>query len=153
MRQLFLFVAMLLAVGNSHAQGVFKVNGEDIQKTPALITLDYSQIGNILVQFSDGSVVSYNMNLVEFYPNEVSSVSSIQNTMKEGPFFYIKGHVRDVLRLEGVTPGAEIGIYSANGAQKYLGKSNGKDTSVDVSLLGRGVYILRVGRQAVKFIK
>jgi len=150
MRQLLLFVAMLLAVGNSRAQGVFKVNGEDIQKTPALITLDYSQIGNILVQFSDGSVVSYNMNLVEFYPNEVSS---IQNTMKEGPFFYIKGHVRDVLRLEGVTPGAEIGIYSANGAQKYLGKSNGKDTSVDVSRLGRGVYILRVGRQAVKFIK
>jgi hypothetical protein len=150
MRQLFLFVAMLLAVGNSHAQGIFKVNGEDILKTPALITLDYSQIGNILVQFSDGSVVSYNMNLVEFYPNEVSS---IQNTMKEGPFFYIKGHVRDVLRLEGVTLGAEIGIYSANGAQKYLGKSNGKDTSVDVSRLGRGVYILRVGRQAVKFIK
>ena len=153
MRKIVLFMLMLLAVNSSQAAGVFKVNGEVITKTPTLITLDYSQIGNILVQFSDGSVVSYNMNLVEFYPNEVSSVSSIQNTMKEGPFFYIKGHVRDVLHLEGVTPGAEIGIYSANGAQKYLGKSNGKDTSVDVSRLGRGVYILRVGRQAVKFIK
>jgi len=145
-----LFVAMLLAVGNSYAQGVFKVNGEEILKTPTLIALDYSQTGNILVQFSDSSVVSYNMNLVEFYPNEVSSV---QNTMKDGPFFYIKGHVSDVLRLEGVTPGAEIGIYAANGAQKYLGKSNGRSASVDVSRLSRGVYILRVGRQAVKFIK
>jgi hypothetical protein len=90
------------------------------------------------------------MNLVEFYTDEAASV---QNTMKDGAFFHIKGHVRDVLQLEGVTPGEEIGIYAANGAQKYLGKSNGKNTSVDVSRLGRGVYILRVGRQAVKFIK
>jgi hypothetical protein len=150
MKKLLLFMVMLLAVGNSRAQGVFKVNGEDILKTPALITLDYSQAGNILVQFSDSSVVSYNMNLVEFYPNEVSS---IQNIMKDGPFFYIKGHVSDVLRLEGVTPGAEIGIYAANGVQKYLGKSSGRNASVDVSRLSRGVYILRVGRQAVKFIK
>lgn len=143
-------MAMLLAVGSSRADGVFKVNGEYIKKTPTLITLDYSQIGNILVQFSDSSVVSYNMNLVEFYSDEAASV---QNTMKDGAFFHIKGHVRDVLQLEGVTPGEEIGIYAANGAQKYLGKSNGKNSSVDVSRLSRGVYILRVGRQAVKFIK
>lgn len=143
-------MAMLLAVNSSWAGGVFKVNGEVIKKTPTLITMDYSQIGNILVQFSDSSVVSYNMNLVEFYTDEANS---IQNTMKEGPFFHIKGRVGDVLHLEGITPGAEIGIYAANGAQKYLGKSDGENTSVDVSRLGRGVYVLRVGRQAVKFIK
>ena len=150
MKKLLFLMFMLLAVNNSQAGGVFKVNGEDIQKTPTLITLDYSQVGYIQVQFSDGSVVSYNMNLVEFCPNEVNAV---QSAMKEGPFFHIKGHVRDVLRLEGITPGAEIGIYSANGAQKYRGKSDGKNTSVDVSRLSRGVYILRVDRQAVKFIK
>ena len=150
MKKLLLFMAMLLAVNSSRAEGVFKVNGEYIKKTPTLITMDYSQIGNILVQFSDSSVVSYNMNLVEFYSDEAASV---QNTMKDGAFFHIKGHVRDVLQLEGVTPGAEIGIYAANGAQKYLGKSNGKNSSVDVSRLSRGVYLLRVGRQAVKFIK
>lgn len=150
MKKLLLFVAMLLAVGSSRADGVFKVNGENIQETPTLITLDYSRAGYILVQFSDSSVVSYNMNLVEFYPNEVNA---IQNTMKEGAFFHVKGHVRDVLHLEGITPGAEIGIYAANGAQKYLGKADGKNSSVDVSRLSRGVYLLRVGRQAVKFIK
>ena len=150
MKKLLLFMAMLLAVNSSQAAGIFKVNGEEIKKTPTLITMDYSQIGNILVQFSDSSVVSYNMNLVEFYPNEVNA---IQNTMKEGTFFHIKGHVRDILQLEDVTPGAEIGIYAANGAQKYLGKADGKNTSVDVSRLSRGVYLLRVGRQAVKFIK
>ena len=150
MRKLLLFMLTLLAVNSSQAAGVFKVNGEVIRKTPTLISLDYSQTGNILVQFSDSSVVSYNMNLVEFYPNEATSV---QNTMKEGTFFHIKGHVGDVLHLEGVTPGAEIGIYAANGAEKYRGKSNGKNASVDVSRLSRGVYLLRVGRQAVKFIK
>ena len=161
MKKLLLFMAMLLAVGSSRADGVFKVNGEEIKKTPTLITLDYSKAGYIQVldyskagyiqvQFSDSSVVSYNMNLVEFCPNEVNA---IQNTMKEGTFFHIKGHVRDVLHLEGITSGAEIAVYSANGEQKYLGKSNGENMSVDVSHLSRGVYVLRVGRQAVKFIK
>lgn len=150
MRKFLSLLVALLTVFNSQAAGVIKVNGEEIKKTPTLITLDYSRAGYIQVQFSDSSVVSYNMNLVEFCPNEVNA---IQNTMKEGTFFHIKGHVRDVLHLEGITSGAEIAVYSANGEQKYLGKSNGEHMSVDVSRLSRGVYVLRVGRQAVKFIK
>ena len=150
MRKFLSLLVVLLTVFNSQAAGVIKVNGEEIKKTPTLITLDYSRAGYIQVQFSDSSVVSYNMNLVEFCPNEVNA---IQNTMKEGTFFHIKGHVRDVLHLEGITSGAEIAVYSANGEQKYLGKSNGENMSVDVSHLSRGVYVLRVGRQAVKFIK
>ena len=150
MRKFLSLLVALLTVFNSQAAGVIKVNGEEIKKTPTLITLDYSRAGYIQVQFSDSSVVSYNMNLVEFCPNEVNA---IPNTMKEGTFFHIKGHVRDVLHLEGITSGAEIAVYSANGEQKYLGKSNGENMSVDVSHLSRGVYVLRVGRQAVKFIK
>ena len=150
MRKFLSLLVALLTVFNSQAAGVIKVNGEEIKKTPTLITLDYSKAGYIQVQFSDSSVVSYNMNHVEFCPNEVNA---IQNTMKEGTFFHIKGHVRDVLCLEGITSGAEIAVYSANGEQKYLGKSNGENMSVDVSHLSRGVYVLRVGRQAVKFIK
>lgn len=150
MRKFLSLLVALLTVFNSQAAGVIKVNGEEIKKTPTLIMLDYSKAGYIQVQFSDSSVVSYNMNLVEFCPNEVNA---IQNTMKEGTFFHIKGHVRDVLHLEGITSGAEIAVYSANGEQKYLGKSNGENMSVDVSHLSRGVYVLRVGRQAVKFIK
>ena len=150
MRKFLSLLVALLTVFNSQAAGVIKVNGEEIKKTPTLITLDYSRAGYIQVQFSDSSVVSYNMNLVEFCPNEVNA---IQNTMKEGTFFHIKGHVRDVLCLEGITSGAEIAVYSANGEQKYLGKLNGENMSVDVSRLSRGVYVLRVGRQAVKFIK
>ena len=150
LRKFLSLLVALLTVFNSQAAGVIKVNGEEIKKTPTLITLDYSKAGYIQVQFSDSSVVSYNMNLVEFCPNEVNA---IQNTMKEGTFFHIKGHVRDVLHLEGITSGAEIAVYSANGEQKYLGKSNGENMSVDVSRLSRGVYVLRVGRQAVKFIK
>ena len=150
MRKFLSLLVALLTVFNSQAAGVIKVNGEEIKKTPTLITLDYSKAGYIQVQFSDSSVVSYNMNLVEFCPNEVNA---ILNAKKEGAFFHIKGHVRDVLHLEGITSGAEIAVYSANGEQKYLGKSNGENMSVDVSHLSRGVYVLRVGRQAVKFIK
>ena len=58
MKKLLLFMAMLLAVNSSQAAGVFKVNGEEIKKTPTLITMDYSRAGYIQVQFSDSSVVS-----------------------------------------------------------------------------------------------
>ena len=43
MRKLLFLFVMLLAVCDSQAEGVFKVNGEIIEKTPALITMDYSQ--------------------------------------------------------------------------------------------------------------
>lgn len=144
-------LVMLLAVCDIQADSIFKVNGEDIKKTPTLITLDYSKAGYVQVQFSDSSVVSYNMNLVEIYPKGV--VTSMQESTKEMTFFHITGHVGDFLHIEGVTAGSEIAIYSANGEQKYRGQSNSENTTVDVSRLSGGVYILRVGRQAVKFIK
>ena len=150
MKTVLLSLFMLLAVCDIQADGLFRVNGEDIKKTPTTITLDNSKVGYLQVTFSDHTVVSYNMNLIEFYPN---GVTSIQKPAKEGGFFHIKGHVRDVLYLEGITPKAEVGIYSADGAQKYRGKSNSKSMSIDVSRLSRGVYLLRVDRQAVKFFK
>jgi len=150
MRKLFITLFMLLCVYCIQAAGVFKVNGEIIEKAPVQMTLDNYQPGYLKVQFSDGSMVSYNMNLIEFYPNETSS---IKETTKDGGFFHIKGRVRDVLQLEGITPGAEINIYSAGGMQEIRSKSSGEKMTVDVSRLNQGVYILRVGHQSVKFIK
>ena len=95
MRKFLSLLVALLTVFNSQAAGVIKVNGEEIKKTPTLITLDYSKAGYIQVQFSDSSVVSYNMNLVEFCPNEVNA---IQNTMKEGTLLFIQQMVnRNIL--------------------------------------------------------
>ena len=150
MRKLLFSIVLLLAVSGSWAEGVFRVNGEDITKMPSQITLDYSRTGYVLVQFEDGSVVSYNMNLVEYYQTDVTAV---QNAKNEGLFFHIRGHVGDMLYLDGVTPGAELAIYAANGVEQYRGKANGMNMSVDVSRLTPGTYILRVDRRAVKFIK
>ena len=150
MRNLFFTLFMLLGVCYIQAVGVFKVNGEVIEKAPVQITLDDYQAGYLQVKFTDGSVISYNMNLIEYYPN---GTTSIKETAKGGAFFHIKGRVRDVLYLEGITPGAEISIYSASGMQEFRGKSSGENMTVNVSRLSQGVYILRVGHQSVKFIK
>ena len=74
MRKFLSLLVALLTVFNSQAAGVIKVNGEEIKKTPTLITLDYSKAGYIQVQFSDSSVVSYNMNL--FISRDMSVMSS-----------------------------------------------------------------------------
>lgn len=150
MRKLLFTLLMLLGVCYIQAAGVFKVNGEVIEKTPALITLDGYQAGYLQVKFTDGSVISYNMNLIEYYPNETTSIKEVA---KDGLFFQIKGRVRDVLYLEGITLGADISIYSASGVQEFRSKASSENTTVDVSRLGQGVYILRVGHQSVKFMK
>ena len=91
------------------------------------------------------------MNLMEILPNETSGIS--EATASAGRFFCIKGRVKDVLQLSGLEAGTSIAIYAANGRQVYQGKGTASDYAANTDKLAPGVYILRVGKQAVKFIK
>jgi hypothetical protein len=154
MKNIIFTFALLLSTYVVWADDVFKVNGEIIEKTPATITWDFNQPGYVNVEFTDGSVLNYNMNLLEYYPNGEGSIdTSVDNIKSNGIFFSINGKVEDVLRLEGLTPGRQLSIYTANGMQVYNGNTPGETMSIDVTHLKSGVYLLRVGRQAVKFIK
>jgi hypothetical protein len=68
-------------------------------------------------------------------------------------FFVIKGAVRDELRVEGAEPGADVRIYSAGGTLLMKGKTDSSLYVTDVSRFQRGVYLLQIGKQAVKFVK
>ena len=65
----------------------------------------------------------------------------------------IKGAVGNELRVEGAEPGADVMIYSAGGALLMKGKADSSLYVTNVSRLQRGVYLLQIGKQAVKFIK
>ena len=74
MKRLKVLIVCLLSLCTLQAQSVLKINGEKVEKYFSYITLDPTIPGNILVYFTDNSSESYNMNLVEVYPNGVNEV-------------------------------------------------------------------------------
>lgn len=151
-RKLLSVLVLLLSVTvQAQSDRLLTINGEAVEKDPVTITLDYMEPGNVIVAFTDGTKVSCNMNRLEILPNGATAIGKIERA-REG-FFVIKGAVRDELRVEGAKPGADVMIYSAGGTLLMRGKADSSLYVTDVSRLQHGVYLLRIGKQAVKFIK
>lgn len=151
-RKLLSVLVLLLSVTvQAQSDGLLTINGEIVKKDPVAITLDYEEMGNVIVEFTDGAKVSCNMNRLEILPNGLSAIRQVE-VAKEG-FFVIKGAVRDELRVEGAKPGADVMIYSAGGTLLMKDKTSSSQYVADVSRLQRGVYLLQIGKQTVKFIK
>lgn len=57
------------------------------------------------------------------------------------------------LHVFGMAKGVVIEVISTTGQTCVVTKADDGETTVDVSSLSNGTYILKVGKQAVKFIK
>jgi hypothetical protein len=148
---LFGLVLLLSMTVQAQTDRLLKINGEVVEKVPVTITLDYQEAGNVIVEFTDSTKVSCSMNRLEILPNESNDIRKVGST-DEG-FFVIKGAVRDELRIEGAEPGADVMIFSAGGTLLKKDKTSSSLYVTDVSRLQHGVYLLRIGKRAVKFIK
>lgn len=148
-----IILSFLLALSLfAKADNVLTVNGEQVGKDFTQMTLDVEKAGNMIVHFSDGSKVSYNMNLLEVLPNDVL-IDGIDQKTAESGFFSIKRAAHDVLSLEGAEAGEAIAIYSSTGALVLRDKCSGEHHNVNISALSSGIYILQVGKKAIKFNK
>ena len=56
------------------------------------------------------------------------------------------------LRLKGIAPGTPVKVYDTAG-KMCLSTTAGKQTRIDLNGLGRGIYIIRAGKTAIKFMK
>jgi len=148
---LFALILLLSVTVKAQTDRLLKINGEAVEKDPVTITLDYMEEGNVIVAFTDGTKVSCNMNRLEILPNEATAIRKVEDVQKG--FFVIKGAVGNELRVEGAEPGADVMIYSAGGALLMKGKADSSLYVTNVSRLQRCVYLLQIGKQAVKFIK
>lgn len=148
---LFVLILLLSLAVQAQSDRLLIINGEVVEKDPVTIALDSQEPGNVIVEFTDGSQVICNMNRLEFFPNGTTAIRNIEGS-KEG-FFVIKGAVLDELRVEGAEAGADVMIYSAGGTLLMKDKADSSLYVTNVSRLQRGVYLLRIGKQAVKFVK
>ena len=144
MRKILLLSAvslLMLAVG-ARADGVqtLTVNGETVEKTVVRITFDGD---NVVLHFDDDSQQTADMNTVVLG-------FSYSGTVAVGT---LHKPVGNVLHLEGLDEGIVVSIYDAQGKIVATATASLAKATLAASSLKSGVYLLKAGNQAVKFIK
>ena len=149
-KRLFLCLLLLIGFGTNvgaQTQQTVAINGQTIDKTVVQITFDKDQV---VLHFSDGHSQTADMDDVSiaFSPKDAESISSLQNNM-----FIFHGVVNGQLTIGNVQEGTHLTIFNANGQRMMSAQSTGGTTTLQVSQLPAGTYILKAGTQFVKFQK
>ncbi len=149
-KRLLLCLLLLIGLGTNavaQTQQTVTVNGQTVEKTVVQITFDKDQV---VLHFSDGLTQTADMDNVSiaFSPSDAESISSLQSNA-----FIFHGVVNGQLTIGNVQEGTHLTIFNANGQRMMSAQSTGGTTTLQVSQLPAGTYILKAGSQYVKFQK
>jgi 3-dehydroquinate synthase class II len=116
------------------------INGEKVEKVVARITFEGD---NVVLTFSDQTVQTADMEnvVLSFTPEDLTAIGTIKNA------------VNKTFSIEGLEPGTEIIIYNTDGKQVLTARASEDLTTLKMSSLKKGVYLMKAGKQVVKFIK
>jgi hypothetical protein len=116
------------------------INGEKVERVVARITFEGD---NAVLTFSDQSVQKADMGNVKlsFTPEDLTSIGIIKNP------------VNKTFSIEGLEPGTEIVIYNTDGKQVLTTYASDNFTILKMTSLKKGVYLMKAGKQVVKFVK
>lgn len=140
---LFLFSAVLLMHASSIKATTTQtliINGEVVEKVVTKITFDGDMA---ILTFSDATNISEDMG------NVVLRFSDSPTSIKDITTYQMNKVVGDNLLINGLADEAKLIIYDASG--KDVITTNG--SNINVSGLKPGMYILKAGKQIVKFVK
>ena len=142
-----LFLIYLVAPSWAQTQQTVTINGQTVDKTVVKITFDKDQV---VLHFSDGFTQTADMDNVSiaFSPSDAESISSLQSNA-----FIFHGVVNGQLTIGNLQEGTHLTIFNANGQRMMSALSTGETTTLQVSQLPAGTYILKAGSQYVKFQK
>ena len=139
---LFSFVAMMLMVVSpikAEANQTLIINGEVVSKVVTKITFE----GDLVVlTFSDSTTAKEDMDNVVLRFTAPTSIKDLTT-------FQLKKAVDCSLEINGLAAGTQVYVFDAAGKQMLVTK----DSTVNVSGLKSGVYVLKAGDQIVKFVK
>ena len=121
-------------------------NGSQVAMDRVSFLLASDASDSFYVVLTDGSVTE-GVTKVEFKQLDISAITPIQGSQTE---VAISGAHISIMGCQAGTP---VQIYSLDGRQITTSTVEGNNTTIDVSMLPLGVYILRVGDKSVKFRK
>ena len=155
--KLLLTVLTLLTAATVYGQkttptGII-VNGEVLTKKMKSLQLyksdNYSNFGfpveTVAITFEDSDgkevVEKYYPSTIEVWFGDPTSIRDL--------YLYDAGEQQGEMTLEGLEPGSTIRVYDASGCLRHTTKADGR-TSIDLSSLPKGIYIVRSGKVAIK---
>ena len=140
---LLLFSAIMLMLVSPVKAGTTQtliINGEVVEKVVTKITFE----GDLAVlTFADETVVSEDMG------NVIMRFMSSPTSIKNVEAFQLNKAVGDNLEIDGLVEGTQVQVFDASGKQVIVTY----DSTINVSSLKPGMYILKAGNQIVKFAK
>lgn len=116
------------------------INGEVVEKVVTKITFE----GDLAVlTFADETFISEDMG------NVIMQFTSSPTSIKNVEAFKLNKAVGDNLEIDGLVEGTQLQVFDASGKQVIVTY----DSTINVSSLMPGMYILKAGNQIIKFAK
>lgn len=145
----FLLSACLLATSSlaafAAATQTITVNGQTVEgKMVTQITFSGDQA---TLTFDDSSTQTEAIDLINIaFAYTADGIGRVN-------LFEVSGIVDGNLQISGLNAGTTLRIYDTTGRSRAAATATQGVTSVDVSRLSSGVYIVRAGKQVIKFMK
>ena len=140
---LLLFSAIMLMFVSPVKAGttqILIINGEVVEKVVTKITFE----GDLAVlTFADETFISEDMG------NVIMQFTSSPTSIKNVEAFQLNKAVGDNLEIDGLVEGTQLQVFDASGKQVIVTY----DSTINVSSLMPGMYILKAGNQIIKFAK
>lgn len=133
-----------------HAAEVARVtvNGEPVSKVVTAITFDGDQA---VIHFGDADRMEADMGDVKlsFAADGTSAIGSVSDLS----VFSYDGIVGDLLKVSGLSGNTALTIHDVAGKTVFGPVAAQGEMEINVSSLRPGVYVLRAGKDVVKFTK
>ena len=131
-------ISMTLTLWADNGQEV-TINGQRIEKT--IIQLTFSG-DNIIMRFEDNTTQSADMADVSIILNSTTDIRELQA-------FIVSQPLDGKLEIRGHT----ISLYDTTGKKLVQTMAKTDITTIDISSFKRGIYLMKTGKQIIKFIK
>lgn len=144
MKRVILTLALLLAmvaVGNA-AGPTLTINGKEVEKTVTRITFE----GDKAVLHFNNETEAHDMNTVALTFSALSGIDEIIS-------YSFNGIINGNIELGGIPSGTSVEIYDIAGKLRLSEKIESDPTQINISSLERGIYLLRAGKNCIKFQK
>ena len=153
-KKFFLLGLALLAAGQLMVAQTFKMialsadGGETVCAISDVQKIVFDQ-GNstMTVEMKAGNDVT-NITSVSF-----EEVTGIETLKPESPVFVFPNPVKETLTVNGVKKGDVINVFDMSGGLLRTVTAQDNNANINVSSLQKGIYLLQLGKQVVKFIK
>ena len=150
-KKIFLLGVVLLITGQMAAQGqFFTLKADGTKASYALTNMQKIVFASnaMTVKMKTGADVT-GVVRVSFSQGD----TGIENPKAESSIFVFPNPVQSYLTVSGVAKDVKINLLNLNGVLLQSVFAQDDTTDIDVSALPQGVYLLRIGDKAVKFIK